>query len=216
MRSCPVLCSSAPCVRHKSSLQWSQDSNTAGFFNPAGGRPFHPFTIALNQTLKQEGYPCDVSHCGLSGLTAEELIQKVTSLGHTGAHGTHRSRTPCPPAARTSVQLVPVSLYGTSFGQVNAPAIRDVCNKMGKGLERLLDEKRTDIVVIMLGTNDIGKGTQPQETLGFVSALHAVCHERNVPTIAVGPPTVLGGQPRADREGLSPFGEGNVTVLVAF
>lgn len=132
------------------------DSNTAGFCN--GGQRFHPYKMALEQALRQQGLPIEVAHCGLSGLTAEELMHKVT-----------------------------------------AKAIRDVCGKMGKGLERLLDEKPTNLVVIMLGTNDIGAGTRPQQTLSYVSALHAACHERGIPTVALAPPTVLGGQPRNDR-----------------
>jgi len=133
------------------------DSNTAGFGN--GGKTFHPYKIALEQALRQQGSRCEVVHDGRSGLTAEELSQKV-----------------------------------------NAVAIRDICGHMGKGLERLLDEKKTDLVIIMLGTNDIGAGTRPQQTLSYVSALHAVCHERGIPTIALAPPTVLAGQPRTDRD----------------
>merc|ERR1712110_377422 len=49
----------------------------------------------------------------------------------------------------------------------------------------------------MLGTNDIGFGMPAQDTLNFVKQLHAICHARNVVTMAMGPPTVSSGWPRS-------------------
>eukprot|EP00971_Amphidinium_carterae_P332744 6467042-Amphidinium_carterae.1 len=69
----------------------------------------------------QKLLPWQVTHCGLSGLTAEELLAKQ-----------------------------------------GAPAIRDVCGSVGKGLACMLSEAPQDLVLIMLGTNDLGKGTHPE------------------------------------------------------
>jgi len=67
-------------------------------------------------------------------------------------------------------------------------AVSDVGGMIGKGLRRCLDEIRPDLVVIMTGTNDLGKERHPQSVLEDIGRLHAVCHSRGVPTVALAPP----------------------------
>lgn len=67
-------------------------------------------------------------------------------------------------------------------------AVSDVGGMIGKGLRRCLDEIRPDLVVIMTGTNDLGKNAGPQTVCEDISRLHAVCHSRGVPTVALAPP----------------------------
>lgn len=136
------------------------DSNTAGFFH--GGQEFHPYAKYLKQYLANSGLDAEVQHDGHSGLTAQELLQKVAS-----------------------------------------GAIRDVCGKIGKGLQLHLEEQRWDLVIINLGTNDVGKGTAPRQALHYVKELHGVCHDRNVPTFAIGPPTIPSGPARTARDQLA-------------
>eukprot|EP00971_Amphidinium_carterae_P234551 4654276-Amphidinium_carterae.2 len=136
------------------------DSNTAGFF--AGGSGFSPYAKSLQEALMMQGYDCEVSHCGLSGLTAEELLAKQ-----------------------------------------GAPAIRDVCGSVGKGLACMLSEAPQDLVLIMLGTNDIGKGTHPEHIAQYLSHMHSICHSFDTPTLSLAPPTVLHGPPRNARDYLA-------------
>mmetsp|Transcript_45692 Transcript_45692/g.83684 ORF Transcript_45692/g.83684 Transcript_45692/m.83684 type:complete len:368 (+) Transcript_45692:71-1174(+) len=87
---------------------------------------------------------------------------------------------------------------------LNSPAITDCTGRAGKGLSRkLAEEGPFDLVIIMLGTNDLGQGQAPQTILKSVSQMHAACHRMNIPTLAVAPPTVDQGQPRAGRQQLA-------------
>jgi len=133
------------------------DSNTAGYC--AGGTRFVPYGKSLATALEHAGVACQVSICGLSGLTAEELVTKA-----------------------------------------GAPAIRDNCGSIGKGLKHILDKMDIDMVIIMLGTNDLGMGTHPVNILQYVSHLHNICHMRGVSTLALAPPSVLHGPARAARD----------------
>mmetsp|Transcript_101831 Transcript_101831/g.263159 ORF Transcript_101831/g.263159 Transcript_101831/m.263159 type:complete len:389 (-) Transcript_101831:409-1575(-) len=71
---------------------------------------------------------------------------------------------------------------------LNELAVSDVGGMIGKGLRRCLDEVRPDLVVIMTGTNDLGRDAHPQTVLEDISRLHAECHVRGVPTVAIAPP----------------------------
>jgi len=44
-------------------------------------------------------------------------------------------------------------------------------------------------VILLLGTNDLGKGTDPQTIANDVAFIHTACHNLSVPTIALAPPT---------------------------
>jgi len=133
------------------------DSNTAGYC--AEGTRFVPYGKALSKALEQAGVACQVSICGLSGLTGKELVAKA-----------------------------------------GEPAIRDNCGSIGRGLEHILDNQETDMVIIMVGTNDLGMGTHPVKILQYVSHLHNICHVRSVRTFALAPPAVLNGPRRAARD----------------
>eukprot|EP00437_Effrenium_voratum_P011038 CAMPEP_0181419612 /NCGR_PEP_ID=MMETSP1110-20121109/12162_1 /TAXON_ID=174948 /ORGANISM="Symbiodinium sp., Strain CCMP421" /LENGTH=260 /DNA_ID=CAMNT_0023542631 /DNA_START=61 /DNA_END=840 /DNA_ORIENTATION=- len=56
------------------------------------------------------------------------------------------------------------------------------------GLSRILDAKPYDLVIIMSGTNDMGRGTCSSTIVEDLSHLHAVCHDRGVPTMVLAPP----------------------------
>ena len=59
-------------------------------------------------------------------------------------------------------------------------------------LHVLLNQKR-DLVIIMVGTNDLGMGVSPQAILADVVRLHKACHARGIPTIALAQSTVAQG-----------------------
>lgn len=65
----------------------------------------------------------------------------------------------------------------------------DVVGSTGKGLGRILSEDGPfDLVIIMAGTNDLGRNAPPKDVLRSIRALHKECHKRGVPTVAVPPP----------------------------
>lgn len=88
--------------------------------------------------------------------------------------------------------------------KMTSPAIRDVVGHTGKGLVQILnDEGQQDLVIIMAGTNDLGKGTSPEAIIQYIQQLHSACHEWMIPTIALSPPTVLTGFARSMRPKLT-------------
>jgi hypothetical protein len=73
--------------------------------------------------------------------------------------------------------------------ELDARNIVDGHKRSGKGLRSILDEDGPiDLVIIMVGTNDLGKGQFPDNIANDVAFLHSVCHECGVPTIAIAPP----------------------------
>lgn len=68
------------------------------------------------------------------------------------------------------------------------PDLEDVVGCRGAGLQRILAQRRYDLVIIMSGTNDMGRGTCSQTILEDLAQLHAVCHQQGVPTLALAPP----------------------------
>uniref|UniRef100_A0A7S1FBH5 SGNH hydrolase-type esterase domain-containing protein n=1 Tax=Noctiluca scintillans TaxID=2966 RepID=A0A7S1FBH5_NOCSC len=50
------------------------DSNTAGF--NAGGQAYDPYAQAMTEELRSAGCECTVRVCGLSGLTARDMVEK--------------------------------------------------------------------------------------------------------------------------------------------
>lgn len=88
--------------------------------------------------------------------------------------------------------------------KMNTATIPDVVGWHGRGLVRTLeDEGPFDLALIMAGTNDLGRSVPPEDIVKHVSQLHAACHERGVPTVALVPPTVLKGPLRAARAELA-------------
>lgn len=88
--------------------------------------------------------------------------------------------------------------------RIDAAIIPDVVGWHGRGLVRTLeDEGPFDLALIMAGTNDLGLSVPPETIVKHISQLHAACHKRGVPTVALAPPTVLNGPLRAARKELA-------------
>lgn len=122
------------------------DSLTAGFCD--NGRRFTPYGHALKESLKAAGLLCEVVICGLSGLTAKQMVADSSSQ-----------------------------------------AIQDVTGQFGRGLARILNEDGPfDLVIIMAGTNDLGQGSPVKAAFDSACRLHALCHSRGIPTVALAPP----------------------------
>jgi lysophospholipase L1-like esterase len=74
--------------------------------------------------------------------------------------------------------------------RINAPFIqrRKGLGIDGKGLMKCLTKDGGyDLVIIMAGTNDLLYGGSPQKALQGIIRLHAACHERGIPTVAIAP-----------------------------
>lgn len=67
--------------------------------------------------------------------------------------------------------------------------LADVVGCTGNGLCKILAEQDFDLVIIMSGTNDMGKGTHSDAIVEDLSQLHAICHRQGVPTLALAPPS---------------------------
>jgi lysophospholipase L1-like esterase len=97
----------------------------------------------------------------------------------------------------TDGALCEVSVCGLSgsmatemVANLDDAAARDVCGIAGKGLRAILRDEVVlpDLVLIMAGTNDLGKNRRPEAVLDDLRQLHAVCHSFGVPTVALPPP----------------------------
>lgn len=73
---------------------------------------------------------------------------------------------------------------------LDAPVLTDVGGLLSKGLRHVLREQKQKphLVLIMAGTNDLGREYKPPAVLADVRRLHAACHECGVPTVAMSPP----------------------------
>eukprot|EP00929_Paragymnodinium_shiwhaense_P084002 TRINITY_DN4489_c0_g3_i1.p2 TRINITY_DN4489_c0_g3~~TRINITY_DN4489_c0_g3_i1.p2 ORF type:complete len:380 (+),score=62.92 TRINITY_DN4489_c0_g3_i1:98-1237(+) len=79
--------------------------------------------------------------------------------------------------------------FASEFVAKKNGSLTDVVGGQGKGLARILSEDGPfDLVIIMAGTNDLGRNDAPHEILRSVKQLHKECHQRNIPTVAVAPP----------------------------
>jgi hypothetical protein len=74
--------------------------------------------------------------------------------------------------------------------EIRAPYIQDKTGNSGVGLAHLLQEGEFDLVIIMVGTNDLGRSKDPRLTQAFVERLHNTCHTLGIPTVNIVPPTV--------------------------
>jgi len=96
--------------------------------------------------------------------------------------------------AGISCEVTSVGLCGfTSEGLVNdidARLIQPKVGPSGEGLALMLRESDFDLVVIMIGTNDLGRRMDPMVTLSFVTRLHNTCHAAGIPTVNIVPPSV--------------------------
>lgn len=68
-------------------------------------------------------------------------------------------------------------------------SVVDMAGLQGKGLARMLDDDvLPDLVIIMTGTNDMGRGSTLETIVKDIAHLHTACHRRGVPTVALVPP----------------------------
>jgi len=85
----------------------------------------------------------------------------------------------------------------------HAETIQDMVGYPGQGLAKILkDNSPCDLAILLIGTNDLGTGVPPQVAMQHIAQLHIDCHDRNVATVAIAPPTLPRGPQRADREHL--------------
>jgi hypothetical protein len=73
---------------------------------------------------------------------------------------------------------------------IDARLIQPKVGPSGEGLALMLRESDFDLVVIMIGTNDLGRRMDPKVTLSFVTRLHNTCHAVGIPTVNIVPPSV--------------------------
>eukprot|EP00929_Paragymnodinium_shiwhaense_P084001 TRINITY_DN4489_c0_g2_i1.p1 TRINITY_DN4489_c0_g2~~TRINITY_DN4489_c0_g2_i1.p1 ORF type:complete len:369 (+),score=60.25 TRINITY_DN4489_c0_g2_i1:104-1210(+) len=79
--------------------------------------------------------------------------------------------------------------FASEFVAKKNGSLTDVVGGQGKGLSRILSEDGPfDLVIIMAGTNDLGRNDSPHDILRSVKQLHKECHLRSIPTVAVAPP----------------------------
>jgi len=88
--------------------------------------------------------------------------------------------------------------------KVHSTEIRNVRGHVCSGLWVILQsEAPLDLVLIMLGTNDLGMGDSPKTIVSNVARLHDLCHMRGIPTILLAPSSLASGPLRAGREQLA-------------
>lgn len=74
----------------------------------------------------------------------------------------------------------------------------------GRGLARIIEDSGPiDFAIIMTGTNDMGMLTGIQTIVQDVAQLHAICHDRGIPTVAVAPTQGPGRKCRQVRQKLA-------------
>jgi lysophospholipase L1-like esterase len=108
----------------------------------------------LAEALQAAGFSCEVTCCGISGYTSEEMLNGI-----------------------------------------NSPYLQNPgCGPPGEGLAHLLrDAGPFDLVILMVGTNDIGMKMATGISQDFSSRLHNACHALDVPTVLIAPTTVTDG-----------------------
>lgn len=73
--------------------------------------------------------------------------------------------------------------------ELEEPFLQDASGNPGKGLSRIIEEDGPiDLVILMVGTNDLGRGVQSEDIANDVVALHTACHRMGVPSLALAPP----------------------------
>eukprot|EP00929_Paragymnodinium_shiwhaense_P025080 TRINITY_DN1524_c0_g1_i1.p1 TRINITY_DN1524_c0_g1~~TRINITY_DN1524_c0_g1_i1.p1 ORF type:complete len:347 (+),score=59.19 TRINITY_DN1524_c0_g1_i1:99-1139(+) len=79
--------------------------------------------------------------------------------------------------------------FASDFNTKKRGSLTDVVSGHGKGLCRILAEDGPfDLVIIMAGTNDLGRNDAPRKILPSLKQLHRACHKHNIPTLAMAPP----------------------------
>lgn len=77
-----------------------------------------------------------------------------------------------------------VAQLDTTGGQNVPPGLRQLINGFGP----------FDLVMIMAGTNDLGRGSGPESVFSKLVLLHSACHKLGVPTLALTVPPNRGAQ----------------------
>lgn len=78
---------------------------------------------------------------------------------------------------------------GELLEDIDSTRIRDGAGRRGVGLRRaLLDNGPFDLVLIMVGTNDLGQPGDPDRIIGDMCALHEACHKAGIGTVALSVP----------------------------
>jgi hypothetical protein len=73
---------------------------------------------------------------------------------------------------------------------MNSPVIQPMMGPAGEGLAHMLRENAYDLVIIMVGTNDLGHFHDISATQAFAMRLHNACHSLGIPTVNIAPPQV--------------------------
>mmetsp|Transcript_127015 Transcript_127015/g.247493 ORF Transcript_127015/g.247493 Transcript_127015/m.247493 type:complete len:496 (-) Transcript_127015:233-1720(-) len=106
----------------------------------------------------------DAIHAGLEDSTPVE----VAVCGHSGS---------------TAAEMV---------ANLDSTSVEDIGGMVGKGLRRILQDaapsRRPDLVLLMAGTNDLGKLKSHTAIFDDLRSLHAVCHVLGVRSVALAPP----------------------------
>lgn len=110
--------------------------------------------------------------------------------------------------AGSATEVVVRGLSGSTAKDMSTQMDRTVMrNEQGTTCPGLLvllqSEAPLDLVLIMAGTNDLGRGHSPKSTLESIRRLHDACHIYDIPTVVLAPPTVPVGPPRMAREVLA-------------
>eukprot|EP00416_Gambierdiscus_australes_P042987 CAMPEP_0171118724 /NCGR_PEP_ID=MMETSP0766_2-20121228/95401_1 /TAXON_ID=439317 /ORGANISM="Gambierdiscus australes, Strain CAWD 149" /LENGTH=436 /DNA_ID=CAMNT_0011581329 /DNA_START=1 /DNA_END=1312 /DNA_ORIENTATION=- len=96
-------------------------------------------------------------------------------------------------AAGSATEIRACGHSGHSAGEMvknlESNHVQDVAMRHGKGLRRILaDEPLPELVLIMAGTNDLGRQRTSKAIFQDVHRLHSECHARGVRTVVLAPP----------------------------
>lgn len=81
--------------------------------------------------------------------------------------------------------------------------VRTQIGPNGRGLSRMLDDAPANLVIIMTGTNDLGKSMSQSTIVQHIEQLHGICHSRGIPTVAIAATQSSGRMSRNLRQGLA-------------
>jgi lysophospholipase L1-like esterase len=98
-------------------------------------------------------------------------------------------------AAGFSCEVTCCGLCGFTSGElannINSAYLKPKMGPPGEGLAHLLrDAGPFDLVIIMVGTNDIGQSMDTRLSHAFVKGLHKTCHRLGTPTVNLAPPHI--------------------------
>lgn len=133
---------------------------------------------------------------------------RILCYGDDGTAGVALDGAPCPPYSAAlaealgemgaPTEVLHCGLVGLTAREISRRisdrSIIDALGRVGKGLGRILEGgTHFDLVLVMVGTHDLGRGTHPDAILNYVAGLHCECHQRGLPTLALVPPQAASG-----------------------